>query len=155
MKHNGNIYSKNFVDKLSKVYDGQPTDYGQSVIELGTYLPLKQQIEQMKRSGLNLSALRQAVHDFERGVPDWRLEHLDESDFIDQIGADTAELLTKKRAILAEMQYRKENQKVIDEAEKAKLAEAKKAQEKELFQKWVASQAVVDTPSDDIPTDNK
>ena len=89
------------------------------------------------------------------GVPDWRLEHLDEFEFLDQIGADVAELLTKKRAILAEMQYRKENQKVIDEAEKVKLAEAKKAQEKELFQKWVASQAVVDTPSDDTPTDNK
>ena len=155
MKHIGNIYSKDFPDKLKKVYDDQVIDYGKSIIELGTFLPLKQQIEQMKRSGLNLSALRQAVHDFDTGVPDWRLEHLDETEFIDQIGADTAELLTRKRAILAEMQYRKENQKVIDEAEKAKLAEAKKAQEKELFQKWVASQAVVDTPSDDTPTDNK
>ena len=151
MKHNGNIYSDVFSKKLKKVYDGQPTNYGQSIIELGTFLPLKQQVEQMKRSGLNLSALRQAVHDFETGVPDWRLEHLDETDFIDQIGADTAELLTRKRAILAEMQFRKENQKVIDEAEKVKLAEAKKAQEKELFQKWVQSQVVEPT---EPPTDN-
>ena len=155
MKHIGNVYSKTFVNAFTKVYKDLPTDYGTSIIELGTYLPLKQQLEQMKRSGINLSAIRQAVHDFDTGVADWRLEHLDDSEFIDQIGVDTAELLTKKRAILAEMQYRKENQKVIDEAEKAKLAEAKKAQEKELFQKWVASQAVVDTPSDDIPTDNK
>lgn len=145
MKHDGNIYTKAFIDKLEKVYDGQPTDYGQPVIELGTFLPLKQQVEMMKRSGINLSAIRQAVHDFESGVPDWRLEHLDESDFIDQIGADTAELLTKKRSILAELQYRQENQKVIDDAEKAKLAEAKKAREKELFDKWVATQAQVDT----------
>lgn len=146
MKHNGNIYSKTFSEKLKKVYDNQVTDYGQSIIELGTFLPLKQQVEQMKRSGTNLSALRQAVHDFETGVPDWRLEHLEETDFIDQIGADTAELLTRKRAILAELQYRKENQKVIDEAENARLAEEKKLKEKELFAKWVASQAVEPEP---------
>ena len=154
MTHNGNIYSKAFADNLSKVYDGLPTDYGQSVIELGTYLPLKQQIEQMKRSGLNLTALRQAVHDFETGVPDWRIEHLDESEFIDQIGADTAELLTKKRAILAEMQFRSENQKVINDAEKARLAEAKKVQEKELFQKWVQAQQAVSTSETEPQTEN-
>ena len=154
MIHNGNIYSKTFADKFKTVYDGQPTDYGQSVIELGTYLPLKQQIEQMKRSGLNLSAMRQAMHDFETGVPDWRLEHLEESEFIDQIGADTAELLTKKRAILAEMQFRTENQKVIDEAEKVKLAEAKKVQEKELFQKWVQAQQAVSTSETEPQTEN-
>ena len=154
MVHNGNIYSKTFADKFKTVYDGQPTDYGQSIIELGTYLPLKQQIEQMKRSGLNLSALRQAVHDFETGVPDWRLEHLDESDFIDQVGADTAELLTKKRAILAEMQYRSENQKVINEAEKARLAEEQKVKEKELFEKWVQAQKVASTPDTEPQTEN-
>ena len=154
MTHNGNIYSKAFADNLSKVYDEQPTDYGSSIIELGTYLPLKQQIEQMKRSGLNLTALRQAAHDFETGVPDWRIEHLDESEFIDQIGADTAELLTKKRAILAEMQFRQENQKVIDEAEKVKLAEAKKVQEKELFQKWVQAQQAVSTSETEPQTEN-
>ena len=154
MVHNGNVYSKTFADKFKTVYDGQPTDYGQSIIELGTYLPLKQQIEQMKRSGLNLSALRQAVHDFETGVPDWRLEHLDESDFIDQVGADTAELLTKKRAILAEMQYRSENQKVINEAEKARLAEEQKVKEKELFEKWVQAQKVASTPDAEPQTEN-
>lgn len=154
MVHNGNIYSKTFADKFKTVYDGQPTDYGQSIIELGTYLPLKQQVEKMRRSGLNLSALRQAFHDFNTGVPDWRLEHLDESDFIDQVGADTAELLTKKRAILAEMQFRSENQKVINEAEKARLAEEQKEKEKELFQKWVQAQKVASTPDNEPQTEN-
>lgn len=156
MRHNGNIYTKTFTDKLKQVYDGQPTDYGQSIIELGTFLPLKQQIEQMKRSGLNLSALRQAVHDFETGVPDWRLEHLDESEFIDQIGSDAAELLTRKRSILAELQYRKENQKVIEEAEKARMDEEKKVKERELFEKWVKSQELTSgsTTEVEFKTDN-
>lgn len=158
MKHIGNIYSKEFQQKHDKALYEQANSikYPHSVIEMGTYLPIKQQVEMFKASGINLSALRQASYDFANGIPDWRIEeYMDNPEFLDSLDADVATMLTKKMEILSRLQLEKERSEAIS-AEQVKLqAEQAEAEKKEAFERWYqsyqATQATQEVPPPETP----
>lgn len=138
----GNVYSSGFKQKHDSDLLNQVNKvvFPRSVIEMGTYLPIKQQVAMFKASGINLSALRQANYDFANGVADWRIEeYIDNPDFINSLDADVASLVTKKMDILSRLQFEKEKAEAVS-AEQAKLqAEQAEVAKKEAFERWYQS----------------
>ena len=139
MRNIGNIYSKEFKTNHDEDLLNQANDvvFPHSVIEMGTYLPIKQQVEMFKASGINLSALRQASYDFANGIADWRIEeYVDNPQFLDSLDADVASLITKKMEILSRLQIEKERNEAIS-AEQAKLqAQQAEQAKREAFERW-------------------
>ena len=154
MKHIGNIYSPDFQKKhdIALFEQANSVKYPHSVIEMGTYLPIKQQAEMFKASGINLSALRQASYDFANGIADWRIEeYMDNPEFLDSLDADVATMLTKKMEILSRLQLEKERKEAIT-VEQAKLkAEQDDTAKKEAFERWYQSYKASQT-SKEVPS---
>ena len=154
MKHIGNIYSANFLKQHDKAILDQANaiTYPHSVIEMGTYLPIKQQVEMFKASGINLSALRQANYDFANGIADWRIEeYMDNPEFFNSLDTDVATMLTKKMEILSRLQLEKERNEAIS-AEQAKLqAEQAEVAKKEAFERWYQSYQASQTSPEVTP----
>lgn len=156
MKHIGNIYSADFKKKHDKALFDQANsiEFPKSVIEMGTYLPLKQQVEMFKASGINLSALRQATYDFANGVADWRIEeYMDKPEFLDSLDADVATMLTKKMEVLSRLQLEKERSDAIS-AEQAKIKEEQaEVAKKEAFERWYKSYQASQTSQEVSPVE--
>lgn len=154
MKHIGNIYSADFRKKHNQALLDQANSikFPHSVIEMGTYLPIKQQVEMFKASGINLSALRQASYDFANGIADWRIEeYMDNPEFLDSLDADVATMLTKKMEVLSRLQLEKERSEAIS-AEQAKLqAEQTEVAKKEAFERWYQSYQASQTSQEETP----
>ena len=156
MKHIGNIYSANFHKQHDKALLEQANsiEYPHSVIEMGTYLPIKQQVEMFKASGINLSALRQANYDFANGIADWRIEeYMDNPEFLDSLDADVASMLTKKMEILSRLQLEKERNDAITAEQAKQQAEQAEAAKKEAFERWYANYQATQASPEATPPD--
>lgn len=140
MKHIGNPYSKGFNEAVHQAkLSVCPESYPHSVIELGTYLTIQQQVELFRNAGINLQAYREAVYDFANGIADYRLELAQENpDYFGTLDADTAEMLTKKMANIADLQLQRALKEDSDKLEAEQKATALEAQKKEAFEKWLS-----------------
>ena len=99
----------------------QPTTledtFERSKVELGTFIPLKQQIAQFHQAGINLSAIRQTQADFASGIEDWRLDEFEDP---------TADLTLDQIDILRLKKQYYEKKKTYDEFISAQKEEASK-----------------------------
>lgn len=153
MRHIGNIYSPNFRKQHDADIQAQinSVKYPHSVIELGTYLPIKQQVEMFKASGINLTALREANYDFSSGIADWRIEeYMDNPEFLNSLDADVATMLTRKMEILSQLQVRKERNDALTAEQKKAQAEAESVARKEAFERWYQAQKTESTASTSV-----
>ena len=127
-------YEKAFLEQTDKEY----------VVEIGTYLPIRKRLADLKAAGQDLLAMRQAQADFENGTRELKLE-----DYEDELqGIDEIDFFKKKQRYLeiikqqeaakaeADEAYRKQqleaeiNRRAEEVAKaKAALADAKKAAE--------------------------
>ena len=89
------------------------------VVEIGTYLPIKKRVEDLKQAGMDLMAYRQAYADFANGT-----RELDLDDYDDELmGVDEIDFLKKKQRYLEIMSTKEKLAKEALAKEEARKAE--------------------------------
>lgn len=93
---------------------------GEYLVEIGTYMPMRRRIEQLKNAGIDLLAYRRANADFADGTQSINLDDYDD----ETCGADEIDMMRLKERYMQVMNSLKSRQQILQHQKDETVSES-------------------------------